>query len=292
MSNAQLNSIQFATRQILSEFSMLWVPIALSVGQSARQTMRTGQKTVRPKNQRSREAPSFPASVGLEVSMKLATRISNQARKLPIGGPPSALFSAEFADLSSGRRESRKKHCVVQVFDKNLVFSQPKAVSFAPNAVSLEIGSLEPIFLEISICHVFCHISFATATAFIGDHLANSMSRNGTSLANDNNPGDNENERRQRRYYVVDAGFSNIPGYLTPYKGERLFMEYGDAWADYDEFRNPPQQHGIRVDVDMSSTEMNVEWGLEGSSGWAGAIVKEEGEESGSELEAKSGTQS
>ncbi|OWM87885.1 hypothetical protein CDL15_Pgr008331 [Punica granatum] len=28
--------------------------------------------------------------------------------------PPSALFSAEFVDLSSGRRESRKKHCAVQ----------------------------------------------------------------------------------------------------------------------------------------------------------------------------------
>ncbi|PKI79397.1 hypothetical protein CRG98_000212 [Punica granatum] len=38
----------------------------------------------------------------------------------------------------------------------------------------------------------------------------------------------------------------------------RLFIEYGDAWADYDEFRNPPQQHGVRVDVDMSSAEMNV----------------------------------
>ncbi|PKI72481.1 hypothetical protein CRG98_007148 [Punica granatum] len=62
---------------------------------------------------------------------------------------------------------------------------------------------------------------------------------------------------RGRQYYVVDAGFSNIPGYLAPYKGERLFMEYGDVWADYDEFRNPPQQHGIRVDVDAPPSHFN-----------------------------------
>ncbi|PKI68529.1 hypothetical protein CRG98_011078 [Punica granatum] len=62
---------------------------------------------------------------------------------------------------------------------------------------------------------------------------------------------------RGRQYYVVDAGFSNIPGYLAPYKGERLFLEYSNVWADYDEFRNPPVQEGNRVDVDMNSDEMN-----------------------------------
>ncbi|PKI64753.1 hypothetical protein CRG98_014885 [Punica granatum] len=63
---------------------------------------------------------------------------------------------------------------------------------------------------------------------------------------------------RGQQYYVVDAGFPNIPGYLAPYKGERLFLEYGDAWMDYDEFRNPPLQEGNRVDIDMSSVEMNA----------------------------------
>ncbi|PKI65519.1 hypothetical protein CRG98_014019 [Punica granatum] len=79
---------------------------------------------------------------------------------------------------------------------------------------------------------------------------------------------------RGRQYYVVDAGFSNIPRYLAPYKGEwyhrsdfpyhypptseKELFNQRHASADYDEFRNPPQQHGIRVDVDMSNAEMNV----------------------------------
>ncbi|XP_031392200.1 protein ALP1-like [Punica granatum] len=97
------------------------------------------------------------------------------------------------------------------------------------------------------------------------------------------------------QYYVVDAGFPNIPGYLAPYKGQRfailrtmsnygqlrqgqitlacfvlhnfiqlnnyhdrLFEEYGNAWEYYDEFRNPPHLTGNRVDVDMRSREMDA----------------------------------
>ncbi|PKI48995.1 hypothetical protein CRG98_030582 [Punica granatum] len=63
---------------------------------------------------------------------------------------------------------------------------------------------------------------------------------------------------RREQYYVVDAGFPKIPGYLAPYKGQRLFAEYGDAWQYYDEFRNPPTQIGIRNDVDMRSRAMDA----------------------------------
>ncbi|PKI79034.1 hypothetical protein CRG98_000577 [Punica granatum] len=218
MSNAQLNSIQFATRQTLSEFSMLWVPIALSVGQSARQTMRTGQKTVRLKNQRSREAPSFPASVGLEVSMKLATRISNRARKLPIDtnnitADPDVwdMFikgkgkQKQHVDLEEGSDESDDPVHVA----KPILTESRRRVPKRSQSKSSQMQECIDIFRESFTKNQ--QETPPSAKKIIGDHLANSMSRNGTSSANDNNPGDNENERRQRQYYVVDAGFSNIP---------------------------------------------------------------------------------
>ncbi|PKI49452.1 hypothetical protein CRG98_030144 [Punica granatum] len=321
------------------------------------------------------------------------------------GAPRRALFSAEFADLSNGRRESQSKHCAVQKnrayktfrskgykhydlqkqlfsssvatgvlrtsltnppptleeerresFTKNQQDTPPsakksKSVSSPekPEKNSIEEALNELAKLESRIPQSL-FVKAGKALLDPDSRRLFIMSRNGMSSSNDNNPGDNENERMQRmfyslmmqydqmedpvpqnlpcrnsalqgrqyivellgsdvrcfesfrlephvfrnlcdtlrlrcgitdtrkgQYYVVDAGFSNIPRYLAPYKGERyhrsdfphhypptsekelfnqrhtLFMEYGDAWADYDEFRNPPQQHGIRVDVDMSS---------------------------------------
>ncbi|XP_026417579.1 uncharacterized protein LOC113313049 [Papaver somniferum] len=67
---------------------------------------------------------------------------------------------------------------------------------------------------------------------------------------------------REGRYYVVDSAYTNMPGFLTPYRGERndeLFSQFmAEDLLVADEESSSTGQESTSIDIDVSAANIEL----------------------------------